>query len=186
MSKLLNGFPLHRHREFKIWKDYELFVDWHSNEEILVWVSFGILCNLGNQPTFRIQECLSLSLSSVEKKHCQAFYVNFCCAILFDFFFFKEGNTFFWFSRVFFRNIQVKKKNRWTSFSFPKNFEGTVIGNFTMHVLFFNQFFSKLVRKLSWEFLGKYTSTFPERLWVVDFYIGCLDSSVLQLQIINY
>ena len=36
-----------------------------------------------------------------------------------------------------------------------------------MHVLFFNQFFSKLVRKLStgdcsWELLGKYTSTCPE------------------------
>lgn len=124
LSRILNGFPPCRHTEFKIWKDYEPVLAWHSNWEFPVWVSFRILCNLGNQPKLRTQECLSLSLSSIERQHCQAFYVNFCCAFLFDFFF-KEGDAFFSFSSVSFRNMQVFFLNRWTSFFFPKNFEGS-------------------------------------------------------------
>lgn len=145
--------------------------------------SFGILCNLGNQPKLRIQECLSLSLSSIEKKHCQAFYVNFCCAILSDFFFLKKVMLFF------FPGFQVSpletykfflKKNKWTSFSFPKNFEGIVIENFTMHMLVFNQSFSELIRKpstgnFSWGLLCKYTSAFPETSRVFLFTSVALD-----------
>lgn len=54
------------------------------------------------------------------------------------------------------------------SFFFTKNFEGIVIENFTVHMLFFNQSFSKLIRKpstgdCSWGLLCKYTPTFPGR-----------------------
>lgn len=103
------AIPPHRHTEFKIWKDYELFLDWHFKEEFLVWVSPSVLCNLGNQPMLRIQECLLFSLSPIEKELCWAFYRNFCCAI-FIWFFFQEDKAFLWFSSVSCRNIHLRKK----------------------------------------------------------------------------
>lgn len=66
-----------------------------------------------------------------------------CHLIWFDFFF-QEGEAceaFFFFSSVSFRNIHCKKhthtQNRWTSFFFPENLEGIVMGNLTVHMLFF-------------------------------------------------
>ena len=82
------------------------------------------------QPEFYWKETLSGILCELLLCH----FIGF-------FFFFKEGDAFF------FSGFQVspletynflKKKNKWTSFSFPKNFEGIVIENFTMHMLVFN------------------------------------------------
>lgn len=169
------AIPPHRHTEFKIWKDYELLLDWHSNEEFLVWVPPGVLCNLGNQPTLRIQECLPFSLSPIEKKLFGGILWEFLLCYFYLIFLFQEDEAFFWFSSVSCRNIHRRgEKNRWTSFFFPGNFEGIVRGHFTMHMPFFNQPFSKLVRKpstgdCSWGLQCKGTSTLPGRSWGVYF-----------------
>ena len=60
-----------------------------------------------------------------------------------------------------------------------------------MHMLFFNQSFSKLIRKPStrdhsWGLQCRCTSTFPGRSWVISSYIGSVGSSVLQFHIVNY
>lgn len=156
--------------------------------------SFGILCNLGNQPKLRIQECLSLSLSSIEKKHCQAFYVNFCCAILSDFFFFfKEGDAFFffWFSSVSFRNIQVFfKKKQVNIFFLSKEFWRHCDRElYNAYACFQSILFWTDQKTIHREFfLGiavQIHLCFPRNITSVSFHISCIGSSVLEFQIIN-